>query len=233
MKIRPNTPFYSVLRNAPEGIAAQLGVLIINLATDTPVGPRQTSGIDEISAPSGIYRASLVSPADQGTYIVQWDDGAGREMVDDELVEVVATLPPEPLAPVGAYASQDDLDAYLEDGLPSGYDSAYLDRVLQLASQDIDLYSTAYSYGGDSPLKFLSSISPVVWESALPQYSVDGIQEATCAQAEYRLAKGDQFFVEVQRPEGNTPAEPRIGPKAIEALKRTGLQLRLSTAILQ
>lgn len=123
---------------------------------------------------------------------------------------------------MSAYATRDELDAYLEDGLPAGYDNDYLDRVLELASDDIDKFATGYVVT-TSRLKFAESLDPIVWLEGVEPDQSAWIVEATCAQAEWRLAKGDQYFVE--RPSN-------LGPKTKQALSRTGLYMtaRFATA---
>jgi hypothetical protein len=114
-----------------------------------------------------------------------------------------------------SYATVDELEAFFEDGLPEGYDNDYFERVLELASQDIDRYSTAI-VGLGQQLKFAEVDDPIEWWEDLEASQSAWIVEATCAQAEWRLAKGDQYFVEI-------PAS--LGPKTRAALKRTGLAL--------
>lgn len=228
MKVRPNTTFIALLRGAPAGLVGTITAGLKDLSDDSIKIAHTTAGIDEISAPSGNYRKEFTLPADEGDYIVEWinDD---VESIDDVVLEVRVNAPVTELELPGSYASRSDLETYLEDGLPAGYDDDYLDKVLVKASQDVDLYANAVTYRVGSDLKFATTTDPFEWE---PIYTAARgyIVEATCAQAEYRLAKGDQFFVEVQRAEGefaNTQVvQPRFGPKAAEALRRTGIKIR-------
>lgn len=136
---------------------------------------------------------------------------------------------------MGAYATKDDLDAYLEDGIPEGYDDAYIERVLELASDDIDRYATGFVRIGVNERKFYVTDAPRVWAEGLDAWQQAVLTEATCAQAEYRLAKGDQFFVEAQvggtrrSAEGlriNVESEPRLGPKVVEVFRTSGWRVR-------
>lgn len=135
-----------------------------------------------------------------------------------------------------SYASVANLEDYLEDGLPGGYTNDEFERILELASVDVDLYCNAVFQDMTAPLKFATSVGPIVWDAAASTFTrlQEAIIAGTCAQAEYRLAKGDQFFVEVQRREGefsgNQVKQPRFGPKAREALRRSGYKLRTITA---
>lgn len=187
-----------------------------------------TSGITELSAPSGNYRKLITFPSTEGNYVPEWKNGS-VEVLDDIVYEVRVDAPVDELDLPNSYASRSDLNAYLEDGLPEGYDDDYLDKVLGLASEDIDRYCNAITYRPGSNLKFAVTSDPFEWDE-IHTGARAAIVEATCAQAEYRLAKGDQFFVEVQRAEGefaNTQVtQPRVGPKAVEALSKAGIRLR-------
>jgi hypothetical protein len=135
-----------------------------------------------------------------------------------------------------SYATRTELGAYLEDGLPAGFSDDYLDRVLELASRDVDEYAGGFPYLG-GPLKFITDADPLTWNTSLLDLHTNAIVAATCAQAEYRLAKGDQFFVEAQLPTtdfttGQQMIEPRFGPKAREELRRAGIQFRATTAVI-
>jgi hypothetical protein len=133
-----------------------------------------------------------------------------------------------------SYATRDDLEAFLEDGLPAGYSDDYFDKVLEKASADVDDVMTGWYRLYTNELKMAVTSDPLVWIDDFHEPWQAGIVQATCAQAEYRLAKGDQFFVEHQiggtrrSAEGlriNINPEPRFGPKAREALRRSGVPI--------
>lgn len=228
MKVRPNTTYIALLRGAPSGLVGTLTAGLRNLADDSLEVAHTTSGIDEVNSPSGNYSKTFTAPADEGDYIVEWINGS-VEVLDDTVLEVRVTAPVTELELDASYASRSDLESYLEDGLPDGYSDEYLDKVLVKASQDVDLFCTYYTYRSGSDRKFAVTTDPFEWDE-IYTFARECIVEATCAQAEYRLAKGDQFFVEIQRAEGefagNQVLQPRFGPKAKEALLRSGLRFR-------
>lgn len=241
--VRPNSSYTTVLRNAPEGVAAELTVSVLSAVDGTVVVPASGSGIVEIAPPSGNYAKSITFPDEEGLYLIQWAHGT-VEMLEDESFNVTISATIADIDPGNAYASRSDLAAYLEDGLPVGFDDEYLDKVLHLASKDVDLYSSNVWYHEDVldadatvRLKYYSALDPNVWRDDINGFVAAAVVEATCAQAEYRLAKGDQFFVEKQRAEGEFSGtqvyQPRFGPKAEEALRRVGFMVRLQTAILK
>jgi len=232
MKVRPNTSYVAILRGAPEGLVGTLTVGMVDALTGADVIAQSAVDIVELAAPSGNYSIELTVPADEGEYLVMWvnDD---VEVLDDVVIEVRVDAPIDELDLEASYASRSDLAAYLEDGIPDVYSDEYLDKVLVKASKDIDLFCNYYPYTVGSDLKFASSTDPFEWGD-IYTHARGQIVEAVCAQAEYRLAKGDQFFVEIQRAEGefaNTQVyQPRIGPKAKEALQRSGLEIRRNFA---
>lgn len=236
MKVRPNTEIFSILRLAPTGLVGTLTLGWVNAETGDAVGVASTSGITEIAEPSGNYTGTLTTPADEGLYIPQWIN-VDVEVLDDIVYEVLVDAPLEELDLPYSYASRSDLDTYLEDGLPAGYTDLYLDKVLAKASADVDFYSTAIYVEYTNHLKFAPIATPTLeWDEDVTTPMRAAIIEATCAQAEYRLAKGDQFFVEAhvggtrRSAEGlrvNVSSEPRFAPKAVEALRRGGMAVRL------
>jgi hypothetical protein len=234
--VRPSTEYTALLLGAPSGLVGTLTVGVIETG-GTQVVAQTTDGIIELTAPSGNYAGTVTLPAEEGLYIVQWinDD---VEILDDDILKVTSSAILDVPALEDSYASRGDLDAYLEDGLPLGYTDEYLDKVLVKASEDVDLYSSnVWSYpAATSPRKYYFDSTPT-WREDIGNLVKSAVVEATCAQAEYRLAKGDQFFVEKPRAEGEFSGtqvlQPRFGPKAEEALRRVGFPVRIQTATLR
>jgi hypothetical protein len=214
----PSTDFDAWLTGAPTGQVGTLTVRIEDADSGDVVVADSDAGITEPRP--GKYKKTLTAPDVKADYFIVWTLGS-VESSEELLVTSDVTL----VAIEGSYATRTDLDAYLEDGLPEGYTNAQLDRVLIKASEDIDLYASRYKMG-DEGLTFASDTNPIIWRTWFTSIRGQlGIVYATCAQAEYRLARGDQFFVE---PDGEGP---RIGGKAKEELRRASLILPATTAI--
>lgn len=213
MKVRPGASVVCTLTEAPTGLEGTLEVGLLSLPTEAFVVPSSAVGVTEISN-SGTYYKTFVAPDEEGTYLDVWTDGA-TTVTGQEPIEVMFNAPSVVAVDIDeSYATLADLEAYLEDGLPNGFDESYLEKVLIQASEDIDAYATGYA-GLGFTRKFYSEATPAWWDE-LEDRQTQAFVEATCAQAEWRLAKGDQYFVE---------AGVTIGPKATMALGRVGLRL--------
>jgi hypothetical protein len=70
----PSTSTKIVADNFATGLAGTLGYRVRDLAENDTTA-RTTSGISEDIANSGIYRATITSPATSGQYEIVWDDG--------------------------------------------------------------------------------------------------------------------------------------------------------------
>lgn len=122
---------------------------------------------------------------------------------------------------MGTYATGAEVNAYIEGG--SGYADAdaTLERHIQRAQRDVDRAAGVWVVDRTTGLKFTPSAMGAVPRAAL--------MRATAAQVEYRLAKGEAFFMEepmaVQGPDFSSQyREPRIGPKVYEELQLGGLR---------
>lgn len=132
---------------------------------------------------------------------------------------------------MATYATQADFEAYVEGWTTS--DPAALERLLERAERDVDSAVGRWDRQ-DNGLKFGTPATDN--EQGLTDLQKDALARATCAQAEYRLAMGEAFFVEAQ-PENvsgpdysQTGALPRIGPKVYDELEGTDL-MRLTTRL--
>lgn len=120
------------------------------------------------------------------------------------------------------YCTADDVNAYVIGG--TGLDAAALDPIIEFAERDIDRAAGSWAVDFVTGLKFAGM------ELAVNQ--TRALNRATCAQVEYRLAKGEQFFIEDQPETLSSPdysrqgKEPRLGPKAKEELATGGLLRR-------
>lgn len=123
------------------------------------------------------------------------------------------------------YATAADCESYIE-GLTID-DAAAFDRLIERAEKDVDSALGVYTTRDDG-LK----IAPL--ELATGDRAT--LRDATCAQVEYRLSMGEDFFVKAQYAETQGPefktkgALPRVGPKTWQELEGSNL-LRLTTTV--
>jgi hypothetical protein len=128
---------------------------------------------------------------------------------------------PDPIA----YASVADFEAYVEGWETDDEDA--LRRCLHRASRDIDRYVGPGWSVEPNGLRFgdVAEDNP----KALEPHQVEALVNATCAQAEYRIAMGEDWFVQDQYKQSNGPDFAttgklgRVGPKAREELQYSGL----------
>lgn len=123
---------------------------------------------------------------------------------------------------MGLYATVGDVNSYIPGG--SGLTDPELEKVIEAASRDIDRASGYRGWDEATGLFFTPG------DLSAPRAT--GLSRAVAAQVEYRLTKGEQFFIEAQRPsQADQTREPRVGPKAIEELSAVGL--RVTTGIMR
>lgn len=114
---------------------------------------------------------------------------------------------------MGTYATVADVNDYIAGG--SGIADPDLEKIITQAERDID---AASGYRGPEATLIFTPAD-------LGTVRADALSRATAAQVEYRLTKGEQFFIEQASPEQGKRAEPRVGPKAIAELQAAGLRL--------
>lgn len=120
---------------------------------------------------------------------------------------------------MATYATVSDFEEYSEGWTTT--DAAALERILERAERDID---RVISYQGPRPDNQTLKLVP----ANLSLRDREAIRDATCAQAEYRIEKGERFFRQAQHqsvsgPQFSTTGTlPRIGPKVAEELARFG-----------
>ncbi|MEJ7786558.1 MAG: hypothetical protein WKF96_17285 [Solirubrobacteraceae bacterium] len=125
-----------------------------------------------------------------------------------------------------AYASQADLEGYIEGWVTT--DPAALERLLERAERDIDTLLGDYDRQPGTDRK----LDP----AALTTHQAYALRRATCAQAEYRIAMGEEFFVQAQYtyvsgPDFSRRGElPRIGPKVLGELADCGFRMAVPIA---
>lgn len=91
--VLPGNSFQSNMDNAPAGLVGTVGVRIIRDSDGVTVSPRKTTGIIELVAGSGTYRAQLVAPEPTGEYTIFWDTGVvgpGTTATEDMTVSAIA-----------------------------------------------------------------------------------------------------------------------------------------------
>lgn len=140
MYVQPSTSFEATAQ-FDTGLAGTLGVRITDNAGNTTLA-RQTAGIAEYPAGSGLYAVTLTSPGTAGQYSLVWDDGTN--WAEDELVVTTATV----LSTIGSgnlYVTADDLKTILGIDADTYADIA-VDAAVSAASRAIDGYKGARYY---------------------------------------------------------------------------------------
>lgn len=104
----PGETFDAYLDGAPSGLVGTLGVQVLD-AEDAVVVARSTAGIIEMGTSSGVYRARVEAPEDEGDYLILWDAGA-----DHASEPLVVSSAGDPAAPDGdELATPADFEARL------------------------------------------------------------------------------------------------------------------------
>ncbi len=131
------------------------------------------------------------------------------------------------------YAQIADLDAYMgaSDYLP---DNPHKQALIEQCQRDLDLWA-GYARGHtDNPPDY-TAFDPTNTglqpgdRLFLQPWQITGLNRATCAQAEYRLAEGPEFFMQppglvTEGPDYTISGfRPRLAPKALYELRRIGL----------
>lgn len=127
------------------------------------------------------------------------------------------------------YASRSQVEDYIGANLVG--DTASIDFLLREATRDIDNFIGPSLPRQDDGTTFGDITLPGYTNPhGMTDIQLKRISDATCAQAEYRLQMGYDFFVEDQResvagPGGMTETGKvgRVGPKARAELAGTGL----------
>jgi hypothetical protein len=91
--VKPGNTFQSNMDNAPTGLVGTVGVRILRASDGAIVSARKTTGIIELVAGSGTYRAQLVAPQEAGEYTIFWDTGVvgpGTTATEDMTVSAIA-----------------------------------------------------------------------------------------------------------------------------------------------
>ena len=122
------------------------------------------------------------------------------------------------------YATRADCTTYIE-GLTIN-DATAFDRLIERAERDVDSAVGAYPLDETTGMKFTPGTMTARDKSDL--------RDAVCAQVEYRLEMGEEFFIRhqyknVKGPEFETEGQlPKIGPKTWMELTSSNL-LQLTT----
>lgn len=138
---------------------ATLGVRIIDNAGATTLA-RQTSGIAEYPAGSGIYAVTLTAPGTAGQYTVLWDDGTNYAP-EDMLVTGTAGIAP---STSNLYVTRDELKETLELD-DETYADDDIDMAVSAASRAIDGYKNARYYP-TSETRYYSA-DPCRWDISI------------------------------------------------------------------
>lgn len=215
---RPGQAKTFLFEGAPAGLVGTVSFRIVDLAGSVVFGP-VTVGITEPVPGNYVFAGTAPTPGADTDYLAVWNDGA-EDFVDTLHVtaqsEIGEPLPDDTLT----YTTVAELESYTGG---TGLDTDAAERLLTFAERDIDRAAGVFAMFPNGR-KFDPPRMVNVQASALSL--------ATCAQAEYRLAKGEQFFIEDQPDSLSAPdysrqgKEPRIGPKAKEHLWQGGLLRR-------
>lgn len=141
MYVNPSTSFEAVAK-FPTGLTGSLGVRIIDNVGGTTLA-RQTTGIAEYPAGSGIYAVTLTSPGTAGQYSIVWDDGAGH-WADDDLLVTSVNLD-SVVGDGNLYITVDDLRAILGT-TGETYDETAIVLACNSASRGIDAFKGTWYY---------------------------------------------------------------------------------------
>lgn len=121
---------------------------------------------------------------------------------------------------MSTYATLAELKAYTD--LDTGVSDPTLQTALDRAERDVDSIVTPLVAGSREATGLkLDPASLLDWQAA-------ALSRATCAQAEYRLAMGEDFFIRAQHstvrgPDFSLSGQlPYIGPKVFRELTETG-----------
>jgi hypothetical protein len=131
--------------------------------------------------------------------------------------------------PEAAYATVADFEAYAEGWVTT--DEEALEQALHKASIDVDRYVGPTWVVEANGLRFGDVVADN--PKQLTSAQLEALNRATCAQAEYRIEKGPDFFIHGQHettsgPDFSTKGRlPRFGPKAKEELRFSGLNRAL------
>jgi hypothetical protein len=123
---------------------------------------------------------------------------------------------------VTAYATQADFETYVEGWVTDNPDA--LARIMQRASRDIDRVCAGGEPDGTTGLKF--SPTPDWFDDQ----QVQALKRACCAQTQYRLIRGEEFFIDysptrITGPDFNQEGKPpRLSPEARRELETSGIK---------
>jgi hypothetical protein len=121
------------------------------------------------------------------------------------------------------YATSAELTDYVADTPAAASLPTDLDALLGRAERDVDSILITPVPGGRETTGL--RVDP----ASLPDWQAQALSRATCAQAEYRVTMGEEFFVRAQHdrvygPDFRTDGQlPHIGPKVERELAGTGL----------
>lgn len=131
------------------------------------------------------------------------------------------------------YCTTAEFGAFLDDGAQdwTTTSEANLEKLLAAAERDVDAWLAPF-WGETEANGRLFGSPKTTNEKKLTAGQVRKLADLTCARAEYRYLKGSQFFAEDQRESVRGPdfsfsgKLDRVGPKAREHLRRSGLAAR-------
>jgi hypothetical protein len=128
---------------------------------------------------------------------------------------------------MSTYAQNADVEAYIEGWVTD--DPAALTRVIERAEQDLDTLLFGAVSWPDPPLVTNRKLDP----ASLSTQEVRTLNRATCAQTEYRITMGEDFFRRAQFQSTSGPGGfssqgklPALGPKVQRELLGTTLLAR-------
>lgn len=221
---QPEDTFEAVLEGAPTGLAGTLGVRVTDPPAGTTVIARTTAEISESPVGSGVYAVALAAPAVEGTYLVVWDDVPGGDPLTPEhtwteQLVVTAVTPAVVFEPSAtSYTTVAECRLYVDPGVDLPADDVDVATLIRAAERDIDTASRAI--GERNAMSGL-----LLTPTDLPAWQAGALSRATCAQVEYRVTMGPDFFIRAQHsrvrgPDFMTEGElPFVGPKALRELE--------------
>jgi hypothetical protein len=236
-----------------------VGVQVRPLEGGGAVIPRMTTPREQ--APnSAIYAANLTAPAETGSYTVLWDDNSGNPPFLTQTLEVGVIIPVTGPGSIPGDGVAGDKPVYItpcvEGDPPTNEDLqavipglvidnlTIMNQLIVDCEWEIDSILGLWTRDPTTGRKInpnnivqVATIIPYASELFAPLtrgitiYQLHALRRAVCAQVEYHLKMGEDFFL---RPHYTTVSGPqfsrtgetpdRIAPKARQHLAGTGLQ---------
>lgn len=236
-----------------------VGVQVVPLAGGGAVIPRLTTPREQ-APNSAVYAAQLTAPPTTGSYTVLWDDNSGNPPFLSQTLQVGVSIPISGTGSIPGDGVTEQKPIYITASTPGTPpknadleanilglvvdDPVAMDQLIVQCEWEIDsilgLWMRDPSTGRKINPNNIVSIGTILpfggselfapLTRGITLYQLHGLRRAVCAQVEYHLKLGEDFFV---KPHYDTVSGPqfsrsgkqpdRIAPKARQHLAGTGL----------